>query len=100
SLPPSPICILDSPVMRYSRNLRDMNIRRREFLKKLSFVVGTAAVPSFRDIPSAGQEEDVKTGRGRSVMWAPEKGLGLDHVALEYQDQGIFADGVVIGFDN
>jgi uncharacterized protein len=39
----------------------------------------------------------VKTMRGRVVMWAPEKGLGLEHLSLEYRTQDIFADSVVIG---
>lgn len=35
--------------------------------------------------------------RKRSVMWAPCTGVGLEHLSLAWDEEGIRADGVVIG---
>jgi uncharacterized protein len=71
--------------------------RRREFLKEFGFTVAAAVVPSLPGFQSLGQEAQVRTIRGRVVIWAPEKGPGLEHLSLEYRRQDIFGDGVVIG---
>lgn len=36
----------------------------------------------------------------RQVLWAPWDGPGLQHLSLVQQDEGILADGVVIGLDH
>jgi hypothetical protein len=74
-----------------------MSNRRREFLKGFCFTVAAAVVPSLPGFQSLDQEAQVRTMRGRIVMWAPEKGLGLEQLSLEYRRQDIYADGVVIG---
>jgi uncharacterized protein len=71
--------------------------RRREFLKGFSFTMAAAVMSSLPGIQSPSQEAHVTTMQGRVVMWAPAKGLGLEHLSLEYRGQDIFADGVVIG---
>jgi uncharacterized protein len=35
----------------------------------------------------------------RNVMWAPWRGVGLEHLKLEQNDGGVLADGVVIGIE-
>ncbi len=37
--------------------------------------------------------------RERSVMWAPWTSVGLEHLTLKWDEEGVRADGVVIGVE-
>jgi len=37
--------------------------------------------------------------RERDAMWAPWRGAGLEHLALACDEEGVRADGVVIGVE-